>query len=50
MSLDVRENHKDRSSNSLLSIKEATESIFEIIDRRSEYVNGDMIEIGPSYL
>jgi short-subunit dehydrogenase len=49
MPLDVRESHKLRSSNSLQSIEEATENIFDVIDRKSQYASGDMIEIGPSY-
>lgn len=50
MDLKVRESHGIRSGNKLLDIEEAAKEIFQVIDKKDEYINGQMIEIGPSYI
>jgi len=49
MDSNVRESHKVRSNNRLLDINEAAREIFNIIDNKNKFTNGEMIEIGPSY-
>jgi len=46
---EIRESHKLRSANSLLSLDEAALAIFEVIQNRHKYANGEMLEIGPIY-
>jgi short-subunit dehydrogenase len=50
MDTNVRESHKVRSNNKLLDINQAAREIFNIIDNKNKFINGEMIEIGPSYL
>jgi NAD(P)-dependent dehydrogenase (short-subunit alcohol dehydrogenase family) len=49
MDSKVRESHKTRSCNKLLDIKEAASEIFNVVDNKESFVNGEMIEVGPIY-
>ena len=50
MDLKVRDSHRVRSQNQLLDIQETASEIFNVIENSKAFVNGEMIEIGPSYL
>ena len=50
MDFNVRESHRTRSQNELLNVEEAANEIFNVIDNKIKYIDGEMIEIGPSYL